>query len=323
MSGSTDRGELKIESQNVKTAPGVELSSHQKTIVGSVLDLFAGRPSLAKLGLWKDEATFADPITIAEGRAKYEAQWYGLQSAFSEIERLSHEVKDAGNPIRMDMETRYVVKGLGKEQIIKSEIEIWMEGDKISKVADKWDGKLPDSGIANVSLLNPFTWWRYGEGWTFYLWSFVWETSLWRVSVEHSSWFHPGFTLALLKCIPVDKTPANCDCAAGFPASKRCLCTKDDWGAQERRGGSPEGQPVESVSERLNQACTSNTARIMNTSWTRFHSMLSLSLTWPAVATARISSSNPGICTTVMPASSSFLFPWFTPTNVSGSPTPV
>ncbi|TKA22955.1 hypothetical protein B0A50_07697 [Salinomyces thailandicus] len=150
MSGSTDRGELKIESQNVKTAPGVELSSHQKTIVGSVLDLFAGRPSLAKLGLWKDEATFADPITIAEGRAKYEAQWYGLQSAFSEIERLSHEVKDAGNPIRMDMETRYVVKGLGKEQIIKSEIEIWMEGDKISKVADKWDGKLPDSGIANA-----------------------------------------------------------------------------------------------------------------------------------------------------------------------------
>ena len=48
---STETGELKLES-TVKTATGVELSSEQKTLVSSVLDLFAGRPSLAKLQLW-------------------------------------------------------------------------------------------------------------------------------------------------------------------------------------------------------------------------------------------------------------------------------
>lgn len=114
--------------------------------------MFAGRPSLQKLALWRDDATFEDPITIAQGREKYQAQWYGLQSAFSEIERQHHSVKDAGNPILMDLKTRYVIKGIGKEQIVSSVVAIHLDGEgKIQKVEDKWDGKLPDGAIANVS----------------------------------------------------------------------------------------------------------------------------------------------------------------------------
>ncbi|KAF2765552.1 hypothetical protein EJ03DRAFT_330869 [Teratosphaeria nubilosa] len=145
-----DVGTLKIESTNIKTRPGVSLDDTQQTLVGSVLDLFAGRPSLAKLALWKDDATFTDPITIAQGRSKYAAQWYGLQAAFSEIERLNHEVKDGGNPIVMDLETRYKVKGIGKEQVIKSVVEIHHDGEKITKVADKWDGEISDSAVKNA-----------------------------------------------------------------------------------------------------------------------------------------------------------------------------
>ncbi|KAF2159381.1 hypothetical protein M409DRAFT_60847 [Zasmidium cellare ATCC 36951] len=147
---STEVGELKIENTNIKTAPGVDLSANQKTLVGSVLDLFAGRPSLAKLQLWKDDGEFVDPITISRGRKQFEAQWYGLQTAFSEIERLHHEVTNAGNPIELDLKTRYVVKGINKEQTIQSKVLIHTDGDKISKVEDKWDGKLPDSSITNA-----------------------------------------------------------------------------------------------------------------------------------------------------------------------------
>lgn len=67
--------DLNIENTNIKTAAGVELSSQQRTLVGSVLDLFAGRPSLEKLQLWSDEAVFEDPITIARGRKQFEPQW--------------------------------------------------------------------------------------------------------------------------------------------------------------------------------------------------------------------------------------------------------
>jgi len=74
----------KIENTNIETATGVDLSPQQKTLVGCVLDLFQGKPSLEKLQLWKDDAVFEDPITVATGRKQYEPQWvcqaflYGL-----------------------------------------------------------------------------------------------------------------------------------------------------------------------------------------------------------------------------------------------------
>ncbi|KAL6712208.1 hypothetical protein ACN47E_000085 [Coniothyrium glycines] len=150
---------LDIATKHITTAPGIKLSSEQETIVGSVLDLFAGKPTLQKLALWRDDATFVDPITIAEGRDRYAAQWYGLEAAFSEIDQINHQVKDAGNPILLDLRSKYVIKGINKEQLIQSEVAIHLdEQGKIKKVEDKWNGKLPDGPISNAFRhLNAFT----------------------------------------------------------------------------------------------------------------------------------------------------------------------
>ena len=52
----------------------------------------------------------------------------------------------------MDLKTRYVIKGINKEQVVSSVVAIHLDGEgKIQKVQDKWDGKLPDGAIANVS----------------------------------------------------------------------------------------------------------------------------------------------------------------------------
>ncbi|MCJ1339879.1 hypothetical protein MMC09_005171 [Bachmanniomyces sp. S44760] len=175
-----------IENTNIKAASGVTLSDEQRTIVGSILDLFAGRPSLPKMRMWADDATFQDPITKAQGRKQFEPQWYGLKAAFSEIERLHHEVTSAGNPIEMDLKTRYVVKGVNKEQIVSSKINIFVDGatGKIKEVQDKWDGKLPDSSFKDVSDLRELAsmwWWvRYVEGWAWWGWSFTWEMWWWQ-----------------------------------------------------------------------------------------------------------------------------------------------
>ncbi|KAG4032427.1 hypothetical protein MFRU_007g03300 [Monilinia fructicola] len=149
--------ELGIENTQIRTAAGVRLSENQKVVVGSVLDLFAGRPSLPKLSLWSDAATFSDPITKAEGRKQFAAQWYGLQAAFSSIERLGHEVTSAGNPVVLGLKTKYVVKGLEKEQVIESRVSIWTEGErdlKIVKVEDAWNGDVPSEGAFAKALRN-------------------------------------------------------------------------------------------------------------------------------------------------------------------------
>ncbi|KAL1600424.1 hypothetical protein SLS60_006809 [Paraconiothyrium brasiliense] len=172
---------LNLETKDLKTAPGVSLNENQSTVLRSILDLFAGKPSLPKLALWRDDATFTDPITVAQGRDRYAAQWYGLQQAFSEIERLHHEVTDAGNPILMDLKTRYVIKGINKEQTINSVVAVHLDSEgKVQKVEDKWDGKLPEGSIQNVSSLLDFArpmWWiNYYIAWAFWIWSFAWET---------------------------------------------------------------------------------------------------------------------------------------------------
>jgi hypothetical protein len=111
---------------------------------------------------------------------------YGLQTAFSEIERKSHSVTSAGNPIEMDMTTMYKVKGLGKETTITSKVNIFHEGGKITRVEDKWDGKLPDSGIANVSktwtnAVDPRFWANYWLGWGYSLLVAVHDSWWWMV----------------------------------------------------------------------------------------------------------------------------------------------
>lgn len=100
----------------------------------------------------------------------------------------------------MDLKTRYVVKGIGKEQTISSVVNVFTtaDGSKIEKVEDKWDGKLPDSGFQNVSLsdmrswlalASPWEWFKYWQGWAWWTWSQVWWTTPWLVSRRCSfSW---------------------------------------------------------------------------------------------------------------------------------------
>jgi hypothetical protein len=91
-----------------------------------------------KLSLWTDDATFVDPLTIAEGRRKYSAQWYGPPAAFSEIKRLSSSVTSSSNPTEIDLKTMYKVKGLDTEHTVASRVKVFTEGEKI-KVEDRWN----------------------------------------------------------------------------------------------------------------------------------------------------------------------------------------
>lgn len=91
----------------------------------------------------------------------------------------------SGNPITMDMKTRYKVKGIGSEQTIESVIQIFTNGEgRITEVQDRWNGKLPEGAIAKVSLfdlLNPFWWVGFWGALIWWRWSFVWWTRGWLV----------------------------------------------------------------------------------------------------------------------------------------------
>lgn len=58
----------------------------------------------------------------------------------------------SGNPIELDLSNKYVVKGIKKEQVMDSKVKIWIGSDgKIEKLEDRWNDKLPEGGISEVS----------------------------------------------------------------------------------------------------------------------------------------------------------------------------
>ncbi|KAH8779781.1 hypothetical protein F5883DRAFT_626161 [Diaporthe sp. PMI_573] len=140
-----------IKRTDIQTAPGVNLSEQQKVLVGSVLDLFEGNPTLKHFSLWNKDATFADNITVAEGFPKYSAQFYGLPALFKPIQLQSHQVKSAGNPIELGMSNKYVVRGIKQEKVMNSVVRIHVGSDgKIEKVEDRWNGELPSGAISDA-----------------------------------------------------------------------------------------------------------------------------------------------------------------------------
>ena len=105
---------------------------------------------------------------------------------FSTIERLSHSVTDAGNPIAMDLKTRYVIKGINTEKTIDSKVLIYYDESSglITKMQDQWNGSLPTSSFADVSasrLLSPWWWLCRTEEAGFWMSSFAWYTWPWQV----------------------------------------------------------------------------------------------------------------------------------------------
>ncbi|KAK8073928.1 hypothetical protein PG994_004827 [Apiospora phragmitis] len=186
-------GSFQMKNTNVNEGQGVKLNDQQKLIVASVLDLFEGNPTLKHLDLWKDDAVFTDPLSVAEGRSRYAAQWYGLTSLFSPIQIQSHRVVTGGNPIELELTNKYVVAdkvplAKSKEQLISSRVLIHVDdeaaaadGLKIRKVEDRWDDKLPDGAVSQVGdfLFSALLRWAAKAGVAWGWWAFM-TVSWWR-----------------------------------------------------------------------------------------------------------------------------------------------
>ena len=81
-------------------------------------------------------------------------------------ERLHHQVTSAGNPISMDLKTRYKIKGIGSEQTIESKVNIFVrkEDGKIEKVEDRWNDNIPEGPVAKVCWFRISHVMVHGEG---------------------------------------------------------------------------------------------------------------------------------------------------------------
>lgn len=143
------------------------------TTIFTPAQIFEGHPSLKHFSLWSPNATFTDPLTVATGHAKYTAQFYGLPALFKPIQIQHHRVTSAGNPLELELSNKYVVKGIKKEQTMNSVVKVFIgEDGKVERLEDRWNGKLPEGAISDVSSAeekggwSPFAlvWWGVAVG---------------------------------------------------------------------------------------------------------------------------------------------------------------
>jgi hypothetical protein len=71
-----------------------------------------------------------------------------------DIKMLRHKVTKTDPNIEVMCENRYTLKGLEKEQIIKSTVMVELEDGergRIKKIEDRWGGALPEGKAMEVS----------------------------------------------------------------------------------------------------------------------------------------------------------------------------
>ncbi|KAH7165244.1 hypothetical protein EDB81DRAFT_754020 [Dactylonectria macrodidyma] len=172
---------LNINNVNINEPPGVTLSPHEKLL------LYEGNPTLKHLSLWSPRATFSDPMGIMVGYSEYAAGWYGIPALCRDTQIQSHAVISAGNPIKLDLSNKYVVKGINKELTIDSAVRIYIDKDgKIDEVEDRWVANVPEQPtqeLQTYSVGRILAWgWQRGKDW---MWWVVctptWWWTLWPV----------------------------------------------------------------------------------------------------------------------------------------------
>lgn len=208
----------------------------------SPVQLFEGNPTLKHFGLWSEGATFTDPLTVATGYAKYTAQFYGLPALFRPIQLQHHRVTGAGNPLELEMSNKYVVKGIKKEQVMNSVVRIFVGADgRIEKVEDRWNGKLPDGAISDVSdndSVSPGGQVRDSRGGGAPVWITALSALAWSGFCTVSWW--PPFLVGVHRSSmrwPVIRVACVLTTSAGFPQAQ-CgdgPCVRQ--GSQDRGGG--------------------------------------------------------------------------------------
>ncbi|KAL7275992.1 hypothetical protein RUND412_001023 [Rhizina undulata] len=132
-----------IETVEINVLQGLTLQGHQREVIGSVLDLFQGRPTRGKMAYWRGDAVFNGGFVKAFGRDEVLAAWQMHSKVMKDITMVSHEVvKVEDTSYEMELVQKYTLKGVGG-RVISVRSRIYIELDRcggIREVKDLWDG---------------------------------------------------------------------------------------------------------------------------------------------------------------------------------------
>jgi hypothetical protein len=129
-----------------QNGPEVQLTENRQQLVKDSLELFSSRPNLDIFRRWwRDDATFEDPLSVAEGFKQYAAQWFAMHKAFPQSRTLEYRILSSTtnpNQVTYALTQEYTIRFLGVKKVMNSVVVIDLdENEKIVKLQDMWNGK--------------------------------------------------------------------------------------------------------------------------------------------------------------------------------------
>lgn len=129
-----------------------EPSEEEKAIVNDVLKLYQLHPDSAAYSRYAPDATFHDPIGLAEGLEAVKAQFNGMPKVFSKS--ITEDVKYLDNPevkppsFQIALAQNYTMKMGGAQKLVNSKLTFHIDpSSKLIKTHDEeWDGKPNTTG---------------------------------------------------------------------------------------------------------------------------------------------------------------------------------
>ncbi|KAF8921490.1 hypothetical protein CPB85DRAFT_1271079 [Mucidula mucida] len=126
----------------------INLKADHHRVMADLQELYCCRPTPEIFERsWNKEAVFEDPLSVCKGFHEYAAQWYAMPKLFSNSVTLSSRVMSSTNsPNRLvyAQTQEYTYRIGGQKKVIESIIVVDLdEEEKIVKLSDQWDGKLP------------------------------------------------------------------------------------------------------------------------------------------------------------------------------------
>ncbi|KAF9050679.1 hypothetical protein BDZ89DRAFT_1235142 [Hymenopellis radicata] len=133
----------------------INLKADHHRIIADLQELYCCRPTPEIFERsWTKDAVFEDPLSVCKGFHEYAAQahdtylqWYAMPKLFSASVTLSSRVMSStSSPNRLvfAQTQEYTYRIGGQKKVIESIIVVDLDDEeKIVKLSDQWDGKLP------------------------------------------------------------------------------------------------------------------------------------------------------------------------------------
>ena len=115
----------------MKTRPP---TAPEQGLINDILQLYQLHPSEKAYAHYRPDATFHDPVSIAQGLESIKAQFNGMPKLFSSSTTQSCNVIDsegetAPSSLALDLTQHYVFKAGGAEKTLNSKVTLTLDGE--------------------------------------------------------------------------------------------------------------------------------------------------------------------------------------------------